>query len=92
MSSKSVLRLPNLELPFEVQTYASYRALGGVLMQEGHLVAFESRKLNDVEKKYNTHEKEMTTVIHCLQQWLPYLLGSIFIVVTDNVANTFFTS
>ncbi|RVW96894.1 Transposon Tf2-8 polyprotein [Vitis vinifera] len=40
-----VLRLPDLELPFEVQTDASDKALRGVLVQEGHLVAFESRKL-----------------------------------------------
>ena len=92
ISSEPVLRLPNLELPFEVQTDASDRALGGVLVQEGHPVAFESRKLNGAEQRYSTHEKEMTAVIHCLQQWRHYLLGSIFIVVTDNVANTFFTS
>ena len=59
-------------------------------MQEGHLVAFESRKLNNAEQRYSTHEKEMTVVVHCLQQWRHYLLGSIFTVVTDNVANTFF--
>ena len=92
ISSEPVLQLPNLELPFEVQTDASDRALGGVLMQEGHPVAFESRKLNGAEQRYSTHEKEMTVVIHCLQQWRHYLLGSIFTVVTDNVANTFFTS
>ncbi|RVW31777.1 Transposon Tf2-2 polyprotein [Vitis vinifera] len=32
----------------------------------------------------------MTVVVHCLQQWRHYLSGSIFTVVTDNVANTFF--
>ena len=92
ISSEQVLRLPNLELPFEVQTDASDKALGGVLVQEGHPVAFESRKLNGAERRYITHEKEMTAVIHCLHQWRHYLLGSIFTVVTDNVANTFFTS
>ncbi|RVW75511.1 Transposon Tf2-2 polyprotein [Vitis vinifera] len=66
MSTEPVLRLPDLELPFEVQTDASDRALGGVLVQEGHPVAFESRNGG-------------TTC------W-----GSIFTVVTDNVANTFF--
>ena len=66
MSSKPILRLPNLELPFEVQTNVSDRALGGVLVQEGHLVAFENRKLNGAEQWYNTREKEMTIVIHCL--------------------------
>ena len=92
MSSEPVLQLPNLELLFEVQTDALDRALGGVLVQEGHLVAFQSRKFNGVEQWYNTHEKEITVVIHCLQQWRHYLLGSIFVVVTNNVANTLFTS
>ncbi|RVW70702.1 hypothetical protein CK203_062018 [Vitis vinifera] len=32
----------------------------------------------------------MTVVVHCLQQWRHYLLESIFTMVTDNVANTFF--
>ena len=90
ISTELVLRLPDLDLPFEVQTNASNRALGGVLVQEGHPMAFESRKLNNVEQRYSTHEKGMIIVVHCLQQWRHYLLGSIFTVVTDNVANTFF--
>ena len=53
-------------------------------------MAFEIRKLNGAEQWYSMHEKEMTTIVHCLQQWRHYLLGGIFIVVTDNVANTFF--
>ena len=90
ISIEPVLWLPDLDLPFEVQTDALDRALGGVLVQEGHPVAFESRKLNKAEQRYSTHEKEMTIVVHCLQQWRHYLLRSIFIVVTDNVASTFF--
>ena len=90
ISTKPVLRLPDLDLPFKVQKNASNRALGGVLVQEGHPIEFESRKLNSVKQKYSTHEKEMTIVVHCLQQWRHFLLRSIFIVVTDNVANTFF--
>ena len=68
MSIELVLRLPNLEFPFEVQNYASDKALGGVLMQEGHPVAFESQKINGDKQGYNTHMKEMIIVIHCLQQ------------------------
>ena len=85
-----ILRLPYLEFPFEVHTDASDRALGGVLVQEGHPIAFESRKLDAIKKMYNTHEKEMTVVIHCLETWKYYLMGTRFTVVTDNVANTFF--
>ncbi|KAK4384076.1 RNA-directed DNA polymerase [Sesamum angolense] len=43
---------------------ASDRALGGVLVQDKHYIAFESRKLKDAELRYSTHEKEMTAVIY----------------------------
>ena len=41
-----------------MHTNASDRALGGVLVQEGHPVAFESQKLNAAEQRYSAHEKE----------------------------------
>ncbi|KAL0406148.1 UNVERIFIED_CONTAM: Transposon Ty3-I Gag-Pol polyprotein [Sesamum latifolium] len=85
-----VLKLPQFDRPFEVQVDTFDRALGGVLVQDKHPVASEGRKLKDAEMQYNTHEKEMTTVIHCLEVWRHYLLGTKFIVVTDNVANTYF--
>ena len=81
--------MPDFELPFEVHTDASDKAIGGVLVQEGHPVAFESRKLNVAEQRYSTHEKEMVAVVHCLQIWRVYLLGTRFIVKTDNVENIF---
>ena len=84
------MRLPDLELPFEVHTEASDRALSGVLVQEGHPIAFESGKLDAVEKRHETQEKKMTAVIHCLEIWKHYLIGMRFVVVTKNVANTFF--
>lgn len=52
-------------------------------------MAFESRKLNDVEQRYSTHEKEMVVVVHYLQTWRVYLLGNLFMVRIDDVANTF---
>ncbi|BBG96892.1 hypothetical protein Prudu_005844 [Prunus dulcis] len=87
-----VLRLPDLSKPFEVHTDASDFAIGGVLMQDGHPLAFESRKLNDTERRYTVQEKEMTAVVHCLRTWRHYLLGSQFVVKTDNVATSYFQS
>ncbi|KAL0302203.1 UNVERIFIED_CONTAM: RNA-directed DNA polymerase [Sesamum angustifolium] len=73
-----------------IQVDASDQALGGMLVQEKYPVAFESRKLKDAEVPYNIHEKEMTAMIHCLEAWRHYLLGTKFTIVTDNVANTYF--
>ncbi|KAE8659099.1 hypothetical protein F3Y22_tig00116964pilonHSYRG00078 [Hibiscus syriacus] len=42
----------------------------------------ESRKLNETERRYSVHKNEMTTVVHCLQAWRHYLLGSKFVVFT----------
>ena len=50
MSKELVLQLPNLELPFEVQIDALDRALGRVLVQEEHLVSFESQKINGAKQ------------------------------------------
>ena len=43
-------------------------------------MAFESQKLDAVEQRYSTHEKEMIAVIHCLETWKHYLMGTKFIV------------
>ena len=52
MSSEPVLRFPDFELPFfEVHINASDKAIDSVLGQEKHPVAYESRKLNEVEQK-----------------------------------------
>lgn len=85
-----VLALPDYNKSYEVQTDASDLAIGGVLIQDGHPIAYESRKLNDAERRYTVQEKEMTAVVHCLRVWRHYLLGSKFVVQTDNVATSSF--
>ena len=45
-------------------------------MQEGHPIAFESRKLNKRESLKSTYDKEMLAIIHALTKWRQYLLGS----------------
>jgi hypothetical protein len=85
-----VLALPDHTKPYEVQTDASDFAIGGVLMQEGHPIAYESHKLNETERCYTVQEKEMTAVVHCLRTWRHYLLGSKFVVKTNNIATSYF--
>ena len=90
VTEEPVLALPDYSKPFELHTDASDFAIGGVLMQEGHPIAYESRKLNDTERRYPVHDKEMTAIIHCLRIWRHYLLGSWFTIITENVATSYF--
>lgn len=87
ISEEPVLVLPDHTKAFEVHTDASDFAIGGVLMQEGHPIAFESRKLSDTERRYTVQEK---AIIHCLRVWRHYLLGATFVIMTDNVATSYF--
>ena len=87
-----ILGIPDMAKPFEVHTDTSDFALGGVLMQEGKAVAFESRKLKEAERNYTAQEKELLAVVHCLRVWRHYLLGSKFVVKTDNTVISHFFS
>ena len=44
-----ILIFPDFSKAFKIHTEASDFAIGGVFMQERHPIAFESRKLNEVE-------------------------------------------
>ena len=52
MTQEPVLALLDHTKVFEVHSDASDFAIGGVLMQDRHPIAFESCKLNDTERRY----------------------------------------
>ncbi|KAL0311437.1 UNVERIFIED_CONTAM: Retrovirus-related Pol polyprotein from transposon [Sesamum angustifolium] len=83
MVTDPVLALQDMSKPFTVETDASDFALGGVLMLDSHLVAFESRKLKDIERRYSVHEKELLAVVYFLRLWRHYFVGLSFVVKTD---------
>jgi hypothetical protein len=89
LTEAPLLCTPDESLHYEVVTDASDLGLGGVLLQEGQLVAFESRKLNDAELNNQTTEKEMLAVVHALRVWRCYLEGAEFTVYTDHVSNPY---
>jgi hypothetical protein len=76
LCSTPVLRLPDFDKPFEMWTDASLDGTGGVLVQDGHPVAFTSAKLSKAEVNYTTTEQELLGVVRALQEWRCYLEGA----------------
>jgi hypothetical protein len=79
-----VLKIANLEANFLVCTDACKEGLRGVLMHEGSVICYESRKLNEHEVNYVTHDLELATIVHALKMWRHYLLGRNFVLMTDH--------
>ena len=46
---------------------ACNEGLGGVLLQENYVMAYESRKLKEHEKNYETHDLELDAIIQALK-------------------------
>jgi hypothetical protein len=70
-----VLTMPDMEKPFSIYYDASGQGLGCVLMQDGHVVAYASRKLRKYEEKYLTHDLELAAVVYASKIWRHYIIG-----------------
>ena len=88
LTSAPVLQLPDFDKPFTVVSDAFDFAVGAVLLQDDHPVAYASRKLNSAELNYPTGEKELLGVKYSLEQFRHYLLGVHFTLITDHKPNT----
>ena len=75
---------------FMVCTDAYIEGFGGVLMQEGHVVSYESRKLKEREKNYATRNLELAAIVHAFNIWRHYLLGQKFELRTDHMSLKYF--
>ena len=90
LSKSPVLHNPNFEEQFMLQTDASERGVGAVLLQgpkeERHPVAYISRKLLPREVRYSTVEKEALAVKWALDSFKYYLMGREFVLESDHKA------
>ena len=58
-----VITLPDLQQPFEIEMDASNYAIGEVLTQQGHPVAYHSETLSEIVQKYPNYDKEIYSIV-----------------------------
>jgi hypothetical protein len=89
LTSEPVLHIADPAQPYTVDCDASGFALGAVLLQDGHPIAYESRKFTPAEKNYSVGDRELCAVVHALTVWRCYLLGAKFTVMSDHQPLTY---
>jgi len=80
-TTEPVLAALDLDKEMRVEADASDYAMGGVLSmkcedERWRLVAFISKSLNETERNYEIHNKEILAVICCLEAWRHFLEGA----------------
>jgi len=80
-TTEPVLVTPDLDKEMRVEADASDFATGGVLSmkcedERWRPVAYISKLLNEAERNYEIHDKEMLAIIRCLEAWRHFLEGA----------------
>jgi len=88
---------PNFNIPFCIQTDASYIGLGAELFQidaagQRNTLSFASRSLCGAERNYTVTELELLGILFACQKFKIYILGHPINLYTDHKALTFLFS
>jgi hypothetical protein len=75
LKTTPILKVPNMDKEFLVCTDAYKEGLGRVLVQDGQVITYISRKLGNHEENYATHELELLSIVYALRVWRHYLIG-----------------
>ena len=72
---------PDHSKPFQIEADASKVATGAVLTQmdsngDQHPCAFLSKSLSPTEQNYKIYDRELLGIVHALDAWRHYILGS----------------
>src|SRR5215472_4077424 len=99
ITASPVLTHPDPDRPYSLETDSSDFATGAVLSQacedsKWRPVGYYSKSLNEVERNYPIHDKEMLSVIRALQEWRHLLEGAKhrFDILNDHRNLTFFAT
>lgn len=78
-----MLVFPDFSTPFVVETDVCDVGIGVVLLQQEHPIAYFSKKLSNHHQHASTYSKELWAITELVQKWRHYLLGSEFVIRTD---------
>jgi len=84
MISALVLAMPDFSKHFVIETNASGKHIGAVLMQEGHPIAYFSKALAPKHQSLSAYEKELMAMVLAVAKWRPHLLEKHFIIKTNH--------
>jgi hypothetical protein len=88
LTTDLVLRLPNNDLPYKIQTDASKLGLGAVLLQTypdgDHPVCYMSKKFTPSQQRWAPIEQECYAIVAAIEIWHHYLHGHRFIIESDH--------
>jgi len=88
VSTASVLRGPNWDLPFQISFDASDTAIGIVLGQEEdknpYAIYYISKNLSPAELNYTITEKEFLAIIHAVNKFRHYITRYHVVLYTDH--------
>jgi hypothetical protein len=84
LMSPPVLVMPDLQKGFDIYCDACGQGLGCVLMQEGHVIAYEPRLWQKHKLNYPTHDLELAAVVRAHKIWRHYIMGTKCQVYTDH--------